>query len=971
MQSPYVFRLALTRNARLVVAMQEENKKRGSTRKRVSVAYEDVGGADAESARRGVRFEDVARMASLDDNCAVATGMIDGGTVLWFKEEAGKEKRVPILLPNTVLEGHRFAVRLIARGETLTSWQTPFALATRDIAPGEWIRNVRILDALRCRGVPFELPSDSNFMDDGKPFQLSDGASSVCPQVPEIDPALQATFMGYPRGGGRGVGTRNIVVIMGVTNRTASFVRAAATATDLQGEPVVAIAHTEAGGETPPNNFELVRRTLAGFIVHPNVGAIIAVDFGNEVLTCSSLKAFMKDQPNYSNKLASTRVNWFTVSDTIESEIARCVQVAKSFLVDVRGERRQASPASELRIALQCGGSDAFSGISANPLVGSVASMLISHGGAAVQAETDELMGSEAYFLKKVSDSTVAEKFLRMLSKFRHRLNAHGESAEGNPSAGNNYRGLYNIALKSLGAGMKKAPEVRLDDCAEYGELLSGRGRGFYFMDSPGNDLESVAGQVASQCNLIFFTTGNGAITNHPFVPTLKVVTTSGRFNMMPGHFDVDAGQYLSGSKSMETLTKETFDLCLATASGQLSRGELARHSQISIWRNWMCGKQEDPAADAFPSETLGGDRAQPPCPPRPPYVEDVFRKTMFDGFVTSSGTIATDRVALVLPTSLCSSEIARMIARKFTAEGVAKESISRFVALPHSEGCGAVGKSADEIYANILANHIMHNNVVLKLCLEHGCEKHHNSEMINELESRGVETASVGWASVQLDGGIESTVERVRDYFSSAAASLKDPGVASSSLFAGGVAIVAPAGSKMTRAVALLFRRVIRSANFVVIPSNSPFLRSPVILDDLRELGYDLSAQLPFGHSAVPEKRRIVIMNCPTSSWSEIVTGVAASGVQGILGWAADQRGLTGHPFVPTVLVGYEGHPDCDVVLNRLPDEEVRVVASPVWCELLATTTSDVFSRKITCATQRSSMIDFQLARGPTGVSV
>lgn len=111
--------------------------------------------------------------------------------------------------------------------------------------------------------------------------------------------------------------------------------------------------------------------------------------------------------------------------------------------------------------------------------------------------------------------------------------------------------------------------------------------------------------------------------------------------------------------------------------------------------------------------------------------------------------------------------------------------------------------------------------------------------------------------------------------------------------------------------------------------------------------------------------------MNCPTSSWSEIVTGVAASGVQGILGWAADQRGLTGHPFVPTVLVGYEGHPDCDVVLNRLPDEEVRVVASPVWCELLATTTSDVFSRKITCATQRSSMIDFQLARGPTGVSV
>ena len=143
--------------------------------------------------------------------------------------------------------------------------------------------------------------------------------------------------------------------------------------------------------------------------------------------------------------------------------------------------------------------------------------------------------------------------------------------------------------LKSIGAARKLPREVRLDHVIDYGEPLPGNG--YIFMDSPGNDLESVAGQIGSGCNLIFFTTGNGSITNFPFVPTLKFVTTSARYERLHAEMDVDAGRYLTGT-SMADLTAETFDLTVRVASGEPSAGERAGHSQVSIWRNW---KQSGP----------------------------------------------------------------------------------------------------------------------------------------------------------------------------------------------------------------------------------------------------------------------------------------------------------------------------------------------------------------------------------------
>jgi altronate dehydratase len=162
----------------------------------------------------------------------------------------------------------------------------------------------------------------------------------------------------------------------------------------------------------------------------------------------------------------------------------------------VNAAGRTEEPLSELRIGLQCGGSDAFSGVSANPLVGWVSKEVVRNGGAANLAETDELIGAERYVLKNVRDAETARRFLGAVERFKERVGWHGHTAEDNPSGGNNLRGLYNISIKSIGAARKKDPEVRVDRVIEYAEPM--RGGGFFFMDSPGNDLESVAGQVAS-----------------------------------------------------------------------------------------------------------------------------------------------------------------------------------------------------------------------------------------------------------------------------------------------------------------------------------------------------------------------------------------------------------------------------------------------------------------------------------------
>ena len=273
-----------------------------------------------------------------------------------------------------------------------------------------------------------------------------------------------------------------------------------------------------------PNNRELLLRTLAGFIVHPNVGAVVALDFGGEAVTNADLRQYLLD---HDYPLAQVLHRFHSLQSSFEANVAWFKDLLADWLPRVNQFERSAQPLSALKIALQCGGSDAFSGISGNPLAAWVAKEVIRYGGSANLAETDELIGAESYVLDKIERLELAQDFLGKIERFKERVSWHGQTAEGNPSGGNKFRGLYNIYLKSLGAAAKRHPDVPLHDIIEYSQRMTSGG--FYFMDSPGNDLESVAGQVASGCNMIYFVTGNGSITNFPFVPTIKIVTTTRR----------------------------------------------------------------------------------------------------------------------------------------------------------------------------------------------------------------------------------------------------------------------------------------------------------------------------------------------------------------------------------------------------------------------------------------------------------
>ena len=528
---------------------------------KVSIAYEastspSAAVLHASAASSTVRsLLDFAIVPEAGDNCAIARAVTPKGTR--FTLPGQEEVHV---LSHTTLEGHRFAIKSVAPGEHLLSWRLTFARALAPLAPGQYLANWRVLAALRARGIT-DLPAEPNMEDLIVPHTISEAEFAPHPQVPEA--AQPDTWQGFARDAARGVGTRNYVILVGTTSFTAGYVKAlearVKAAGLLAGAPapfptvdgVVAVPHTEGTGNREegyrPHNYDLLCATLNAFVVHPNVGAALVVDYGSneEAVWAEDLQAAAAAS---GVPMHAAPHRFLRLTGDLEADLAAGLEAVRATLLPAAAAAvRTAQPASALSVAQQCGGSDAFSGVSGNPCAGEACKLLIAHGGQAVLAETDELMGAESYILSKVKDFPTAAKFLGIIDAFKQRLAWHGQSAESNPSGGNNWRGLYNIGLKSLGAAKKKHADVRLDGVLAYAERSLAMGRGYFMMDSPGNDLESIAGQVATGCNVIYFITGNGSITNFPFVPTIKIVTTTERFKLLEKDMDFNAGACLSG----------------------------------------------------------------------------------------------------------------------------------------------------------------------------------------------------------------------------------------------------------------------------------------------------------------------------------------------------------------------------------------------------------------------------------------
>ncbi len=924
-------------------------------------------------------FQEVGRLPAPGDNVAMATRRLEAGTRV---SRNGSEFTVG----HTVLEGHRFAVESIAEGEDLLSWGLRFGRAIRDIVPGDYACNEKILRVLRerflassrsdedpegtsdqgggrvlggYRDAGLRLPEEPNFSDAKlEPYVLDEEGFRPGQQVSLHDEPR--TFMGYRRGAGRGVGTRNYIVVMGLTSRLTGFVRALEL--EMNGvadayehvDGIVCVAHTEGGEERTPNNLDLLLRTLSGFMVNPNVGAVLVLDHdGEEAVTNRMLGAYLEE---HGYPLWDVPHEFMSLEGSFRQDLERAKSVVQGWLEMVDAARRTEEPASELKIGLQCGGSDAFSGVSANPLVAWVSEEVVKNGGIANLAETDELIGAEHYVLKNVKDLETARRFLSTVERFKKRVSWHGHTAEDNPSGGNNYRGLYNISIKSIGAAMKKHQDVRIDHVIEYAQRMDEGG--FYFMDSPGNDLESVAGQVASGANMIFFTTGNGSITNFPFVPTIKFVTTTGRYELLSKDMDVNAGAYLEGTP-MDELGRETFERTLRTASGERTVGERAGHAQVSIWRDWK--QTSDENLDSIEN------RPEPGGEPLPVKESAPDVEFSFEAIGSWRGPVL-DQVGLVMPTSLCSGQISRRIANRLNEHGATQGKVTRFVALPHTEGCGVSAGSAETIYSRTVLGHLASPTVRFGLLLEHGCEKTHNDYFRNRLEEAGLDPARFGWASVQLDGGIDSVVAKVEDWFGETLDSAEDlqyksagPESLRLALYAAG-----PVSEEAARSLAEITLAVTNSGGTVVVPERAAILSSPVYLEAV--LG-DRPAEntLAYGQAVPAGKPGLHVMEAPTDHWVETATGLGATGVEVMLAHVT-RHPLQAHRMIPLLQASsdpetLEKHTDdLDVILQGDPGE---------WTEQMLEAVAAVASREYVPRLFEAGNTDFQFTRGLLGVSM
>jgi altronate dehydratase len=897
-------------------------------------------------------FDQVGRLPAPEDNVAIATKRLEAGTTIGVGGGT-------FTLVHTAMEGHRFALRPIAAGEMLLSWGLPFGKAIRAVVPGEYICNRKMLESLGVRNLDFALPKEPNFEDHMLRHELNERTFRPGRQVPPAD--RPRAFMGFRRGPGRGVGTRNFVVVMGTASPANGYARALAErfrdapARFPHVDGVVAVTHTEGAGIGQPNNLDFVLRTLAGFMVNPNVAAVLAVDTGTEAIGNAVLRSFM-GEAGY--PLAQVPHAFLTLSADFSTELARGEAIVRAWLPQADACARAEEPAAFLNLGLQCGGSDAFSGVSGNPLAGWVARELVRNGGMANLAETDELIGAEPYILGNVRDLETARRFLEKIDVFRERAAWHGHSAEGNPSGGNNYRGLYNIALKSIGAARKKAPDVRLDYVIDYGERMTRPG--YYFMDSPGNDLESVAGQVAAGANMIVFTTGNGSITNFPFVPTIKVVTTTPRFNMLAHEMDVNAGRYQDGTP-MDALGQETFDLMLEIGSGRRCLGEKAGHSQVSIWRNWQ---QRD-----------AGNIAAILNAPRPAgrallVRRDDAPRATFRGIRTAQG-FAGDQVGLIVPTSICSGMVARQIAERLNAERPGPggaQAVSRYVALVHTEGCGAAGGYSEELYLRTLLGHLAHPLVRKGLLLEHGCEKTHNDAVRHYLQEHGLDPRRFGWASVQMDGGLERVGAKVRAWFAQALAA--EPGAEQQDVgleFLGlGLTAAGDVPQAAARALGRLAQDVVSAGGAVVVPENSTLLKSPDFRQTVLLAPEEVHATLAYGQPAL--ERGFHVMECPTDHMVEALTGLGATGVQVMLAHVAGPT-LQAHPMIPLIQASADARTikrfgkDLDLRLEAgSPDDLARALLEQVTAVASRRSTPKLFGQGNT---------DFQLTRGYLGLSL
>jgi altronate hydrolase len=397
--------------------------------------------------------------------------------------------------------------------------------------------------------------------------------ASVAAHVDMIPVADRAVFHGFSRANGKAA-TRNYIGILTSVNCSASVARFMTEAINRSGimadypnvDGVVSFVHgTGCGMASSGEGYEVLKRTQWGYASNPNLAGVLLVGLGCEVFQIGRMKQLYGISEGDAFQTMTIQESGGT-RKTIEAGVARI----REMLPRVNMARREAIPASELVLALQCGGSDGYSGITANPALGAAADLLVRHGGTAILSETPEIYGAEHLLTRRAINREVGEKLLARIHWWEEYTKRNLGEMNNNPTPGNKAGGLTTILEKSLGAAAKGGT-TPLTAVYEYAEPV--RAKGFVFMDTPGYDPVSATGQVAGGSNLLCFTTGRGSAYGCKPTPSIKLATNSDMYHRMTDDMDINCGDILDGV-SIEAKGKEIFDLMLRVASGERTKSE-------------------------------------------------------------------------------------------------------------------------------------------------------------------------------------------------------------------------------------------------------------------------------------------------------------------------------------------------------------------------------------------------------------
>jgi altronate hydrolase len=464
--------------------------------------------------------------------------------------------------------GHKVATRPHATGEPVHRYGQVIGFATVPIVPGQHVH------VHNC-GMG-EFAKDYAFGVDARPTAYVD---------------QPATFRGLRRPDGR-VATRNYIGILTSVNCSAHVASLVADAfrrnpftnhdplLDFPNvDGVVALTHKTGCGMTQHEPLALLRRTLGGFARHVNFAAVIVLGLGCEV---NQIGGLMQEQKLAGRLRAMDIQAMGGTRRTVEAGIA----FVREALVDANRVQRETVPAAELAVALQCGGSDGYSGVSANPALGAASDLLVCHGGTVILSETPETYGAEHLLTRRATSRETGEKLVALMRWWEDYTAREGAEMNANPSPGNKAGGLTTILEKSLGA-MAKAGSTNLVDVLNYAEPVTKKG--FVFMDTPGYDPVAATGQVAGGANLVCFTTGRGSVFGCKPAPSIKLATNTAMFTRMEDDMDVNCGTILDGEESVQECGARIFAQMLRVASGERTKSE-AFDFGASEFAPWVLG---------------------------------------------------------------------------------------------------------------------------------------------------------------------------------------------------------------------------------------------------------------------------------------------------------------------------------------------------------------------------------------------